>query len=80
MTIEEKDKARLVFKAVSMLLVLIVLLGGILLGVLGKIDGFIGIAGPVCTFAGIVFGVDYATSPTNNLHKRDTDKEFQRNF
>jgi len=69
MTIDEKDKHRLKFKTISIWLVAGVLVVGLLLGLWGNLSGFVGIAGPVCGFAGVVFGVDYATSPKDNRQK-----------
>ena len=69
MTIDEKDKARLIFKYISIFLVILVLIGGIILASLGKAEGFIGIAGPICTFAGAVFGIDYFSVPKDNKRK-----------
>lgn len=65
MTIEDKNKWRVRFKVFAALLVLGVLVGGVVLALAGKIAGFAGIAGAVCTFATGVFGMDYWTSPTD---------------
>ena len=66
MTLEEKDKYRVRFKIASILMVFGVLIGGIILAYFDSISGFAGIAGSVCTFAGVVFGMDYYTSPKDN--------------
>lgn len=69
MTLDEKNQWRLRFKIASVTLMTIAMLIGAVLAYLGKLDGFGAIVGSVAGFAGLVFGVDYFSSPTKDYNE-----------
>ena len=65
MTVDDKDRNRLMFKWTAVVLVTATLIAGIGLAVASKLEGFAGIAAGIMTFAAGVFGADYFSKPSN---------------
>ncbi|MGB1226468.1 MAG: hypothetical protein ACPG9K_01140 [Poseidonibacter sp.] len=70
MNIEEKNKWRLKFKVMSILVVLLTLIIGATLSWLDKGNSFAGIGTGVLAFCGAVFGADYFSTPKDNIGEK----------
>lgn len=75
MTLNEKNKWRLRFKIYSMGLVTVVLIIGVVLTLVGKVEPFIGIATNIIVFATGVFGIDYFSAPSKTPKDDDNDEK-----